>query len=240
MSNKKKNEKSSKEQSQDTNPVAASETLNTAPQAGADMEKPAKPADGKGCESVTVIIFEPTGFSGTFAARSVKKYLVGVDADIQIVEGDLSVESLKKAIDYVGTERIILMSFDTLILNPVILGDIIVPKAKKTGDKLDFNTGMPVLMHKSALQSLITEAIVADMPHIDVINTYFRGTLPEGYRPLLLGDWKKDPWQLHVISKNPSIDALREYAEWKKFVHIGPDSWSDDVVAFLEKRYPEA
>ena len=124
-----------------------------------------------------------------------------------------------------------------IILNPVLLSDIALVKAKKIGSTITANTGMPVMVHKSALEVLLKEAEDANQSHIDILDTYFPGTVPTGFTPFILGDWNKDPFVLPVVSKNPSIEAIGKFAEWKKFMHIGPDSWSEDLKAYLENRF---
>ena len=247
--NETKNAEAAEEQPTKTEPVATVETPDTTTTAGDDVERPAdipadipadEPKDGQGVESVTVIVIAHQETRGYLACKSVEKYLHGVDCDVHLVSDEHLrenlVETLKEHLPYIKTERIILMTENMVILNPITLGDIAVVKAKAVGTVLDFNTGMPVLMHKSALQALISEAVEAGRLDIDVVNTYFGGTLPEGFRPLVLGEWKKDPWLLPVVSQSPSVDAIAKYAEWKKFAVISDVSWSDDVVYFLKQR----
>lgn len=211
-------------------------------EASAPVEAPAAtnpPTDGKGCEAVTVIVIVSEDSAGDIAVRSVKQNLKGVDADIQVVKGDLDVETLISSLDFIQTERIVLMTANMIILNPVLLSDIALVKAKKVGDTITANTGMPVMVHKSALEVLLQESKEAEQPHIDVLDSYFPGTVPTGFTPFILGDWKTDPFVLPVVSKNPSIEAISKYAEWKKFMHIGPDSWSEDLIVYLESRFKE-
>lgn len=221
---------------------SAKSEQQAAVEAPATVETPATteaPADSKGCEAVTVIVIESEDFAvgAAIAVRSVRQNLKGVDADIQVVKGDLNVETLKSSLDFVQTERIILMTANMIILNPVLLSDIALVKAKKMGNTITANTGMPVMVHKSALEVLLKEAEEASQPHIDILDTYFPGTVPTGFTPFILGDWNKDPFVLPVVSKNPSIEAIGKFAEWKKFMHIGPDSWSEDLKAYLENRF---
>lgn len=221
---------------------SAKSEQQAAVEAPATVETPAvteTPTDSKGCEAVTVIVIESENFAvgAVIAVRSVKQNLKGVDADIQVVKGDLDVETLKSSLDFVQTERIILMTANMIILNPVLLSDIALVKAKKMGNTITANTGMPVMVHKSALGVLLKEAEEANQPHIDILDTYFPGTVPTGFTPFILGDWNKDPFVLPVVSKNPSIEAISKFAEWKKFMHIGPDSWSEDLKTYLENRF---
>ena len=232
----KKNESKSKT----TESVETPETPDTQSETRTEVERPADtPTDGEGCEGVTVIIAAIA--YGALMAQSVKKNLTGVDADIHLVTEenlrDTLVETLTEHMPHVKTERIILMTDGMMILNPVTLGDIACVKAKKVGEVLNFSTNTPVLMHKSALSALLSEAAESGLDHIDVIDSYFKGTLHEGFSPVILGEWKSDPWLLPAVTKNPSIEAVGKYAKWKKFMHISPDSWSDDLVKYLEDRF---
>lgn len=236
------------EQPENTQQVAAVETPETKPEAGADVEGPAgAPSDGEGCEGVTVVVIETNPKAAIHAkivARSVKQNLNGVDALVVILsleQGMTVPEVLGRFVNECAgsQDRLILMTDGMVILNPVTLGDIAVVKAKKVGEALNYNTGLPVLMHLSALKALLTEAKEAGLDHIDVVDVYFRGTLPEYFKPVILGEWHSDLWLLPVISKNPSIGAIEKYAQWKKFMHVGPDSWSGGLMKFLEKRFPE-
>ena len=200
----------------------------------------APPADGKGCESVTVIVVADNNAHGALMAHSVQRYLTGVDADIRLVTGedlrDTLVETLAEHLPHVKTERIILMTDGMVMLNPVLLGDIACVKAVKKGDYLDYNTLMPVLMHKSALQQLL-DSIKDEKPHADIVNEYFHGCMPDGFQPVVLRSWREECWLMPVVSKNPNTDALRQWGKRQKFAHIGPESWSDDLVKYLEERF---
>lgn len=233
-----KNESKSKT----TEPVETPEAPDTQSETRTDVERPTDaPSDGEGCEGVTVIIVAGNNAHGALMAYSVQKNLTGVDADIHLVTEenlrDTLVETLAEHMPHVKTERIILMTDGMVILNPVTLGDIACVKAKKVGEVLDFSTNIPVLMHKSALNTLLSEAAESGLDHIDVIDSYFKGTLPEGFSPVILGEWKSDPWLLPAVTRNPSIEAVGKYAKWKKFMHISPDSWSDDLVKYLKDRF---
>lgn len=201
------------------------------------------PADGEGCEGVTVVIIARDEHHGELMALSVKKNLTGVDADIQVVTGenlkDTAIDTLLEHLPHVGTERIILMTDGMVILNPVVLGDIACPKAIKSGDSLEFNTLTPVLMHKSALQPLLCSLKEQDKPYADIVNAYFYGCMPDGYQPLVLRMWREENWLMLVTSKNPDINALRTWGDKQKFAYIGPESWVDSVIGFLKEKIGE-
>lgn len=229
-----------------TESVATVETPDTAPATGTAVAGPDAPADGEGCESVTVVILSHRPDTCHLSPCSVRKNLTGVDAEILMVPTTgADIDALLGCLPQVETERIILMTDSMVILNPVTLGDVQVVKAVKAGTAdngsmiLNFDTKTPVLMHKSALEPLL-EAMKEDLPYGNVTDTYFKGVLPEGHQPLLMGDWHSDPWLLPAVSRNPSTEALEKYGRWKKFMHVGPDSWSESVVQFLEQRFPES
>lgn len=239
-------EKTAPEQKpENTQSVAAAEAPDTESEAGTDVAGQDVPSDGKGCEGVTVIVVETQQGHperAKISARSVKQNLVGADAMVVIMGYDpemAMVQALKRMLKTFGTERIILMTDAMFILNPVMLGDISVLKAKKVGEAYNFNTNTPVLMHKSALEDLIDVLVKEDLLHTDVTDAYFRGILPTNFTPVFIGNWTTDPWLLPVISKNPAIDVVKKFAAWKKFMHVGPDSWSKGLVKFLEERFPE-
>jgi len=234
------------EQSEMLESVAVAAAPDTQPVERAALEGPGTddiPTDGEGCEAVTVVIVSHDEKQAGLMAISVKKNLVGVNADIHIVPGpdlkDTLAETLAEHLPHCQTERIILMTDGMVILNPVTLSDVGMVKAIKDGGIASFNTFTPVLMHKSALETLLKEAVADDKPYIDIIDTYFRGTLPEGYRPMVLGEWHSDHWLLPVISRNPPIEKLQAFAKWKKFMIVGSQSWSNDLVKFLEERFAE-
>lgn len=217
--NETKNTKAAAEQPEDTKPVATVETPNTTAPAGADVERPDDaPKDGPGCEAVTVIILNYTGH-GHITAESVKCSLKGVDCEIRIVEGDSMkttvIETLLATLPEVQTERVILMTDQQLLLTPVSIYDIGVRKSRKFADGVAPDTRMPVLMHKSALLPLL-EALAAEKPHADVAVEYLEAT-DSSVVPIMIGDWREDPWLLPIVSENPDRAALEKWALKKKF-----------------------
>ena len=221
------------EQPEDTQSVAVAEAPDT--QSGTVVEGSSDtPADGEGCESVTVIVAETHPDHPEYAkmaAKSVKKNLIGVDAMVVIMGYEPQMpmsQALLRMLEMVNTERIILMTDGMFILNPVTIHNIGVRKSPATN--------MPVLMYKSVLEPLLKE-MAADIPYADVAETYAEASTEVA--PIIVGDWKIDPWLLPLISKNPSIEAVGKFAKWKMFMHVGPESWSDDLLKFLEERFPE-
>lgn len=220
------------EQPESTQPVAAAEAPDTTSQTGTDVAGQDVPRDGEGCESVTIVIIARDAKHGWLMARSVMKNLIGVDADIHLVTEnnlcDTDIETLQNHLPHIQTDRLIMMTEGMVILNPVTIHDIGLRKSPAAK--------MPTLMYKSVLKPLLQE-MKADLPYADIAETYIRAT-PE-VKPIPVGDWRTDPWLLPVISKNPNIEAVEKFAQWKKFMHVGPDSWSDGLVKFLEERFPE-
>lgn len=234
-----KNTEAAAEQPETFEPVETVETPDTESATGDAVQGP---TDGEGCESVTVVIIAHNERQGELMGLSVKKNLTGVDADIHLVTAenlkDTDIETLLEHLPHVGTERIILMTDGMVILNPVVLGDIACVKAVKNGDTIDFNTLIPTLMHKSALQQLL-DSLKEKKPYADIQKEYFGNCMPEGYQPTILRPWREENWLMLVTSNKPSIDALRQWGKTQKFAHIGPNSWTEDVVKFLEEKIGE-
>lgn len=225
--NEPKNAKAATEQPQDAQPVETVKTPDTD-----------TPLDGEGCEAVSVVIIH----SGSdkqldLVRRSVERNLREVDA--QIVVLPLAPEStvekiLSEQLAEIGTERIVLMDDSMVILNPVTLADIAVIKADA---EHNYSPNMPCMMRKSILQQFIPFK-QQELPHSTLVDAYFRN-VEHDIRPIPVGDWKTNPWLLPVISINPPRKALEQYGTWKKFMFVSPQSWSDDLVSFIEERLNE-
>lgn len=198
-----------------------------------DVEETSAPRDGEGRESVTVVVIAYDDKHGYLMARSAKNNLIGVDADIHLVTDvnlkDTEVETLLAHLPYVKTERIILMTDGMMILNPVTICEV--------GIRKSLQTHLPMLMHKSVLEPLLTE-MRENMPHADVMDTYSRCVNTE-VAPLKMERWDQDNWLLPVVSKNPPLEALEKWSKTQRFAWISPQSWTDTVVKFLEDRFPE-
>lgn len=209
-------------------PQAAAESVATVETPDTDA-----PKDGAGCEAVTVVIIARDEKRGELAAMSVRKNLIGVDAEVHVVSGadvcDTDVETLLKYLPLVKTERIILMLEGMLILNPVTIYDIGVQKVPADC--------VPSLMHKSALEQLLSW-MHENAPHADIAYENQSRVLHD-VAPITLGDWKTDPWLLPIVSENPPRKALEKYAPEKKFAYVSPQSWTDEVVQFFEERFAE-
>lgn len=215
MSKGKKNEKV-EEQLQDVKPEATVES---------PADTTTAPADGEGFEGVTVVILDYTGH-GNITAETVKANLVGVDCEIRIVKTeDTQVKTLLAELPEVETERIILMDDQQLLLAPVSIYDIGVKKYRKTGNSIVPETRMPVLMHKSVLQPLL-ESLDIDAPDAEVAAAYL-GSVNLSVTPIVLDDWRNDPWLLPIVSEKPNVEVLRNWAAKKKFAWI--KQWTPDI-----------
>ena len=236
-----KNAAAAAEQSQGAQPVESIKTPDTP--SGAPVEGPGdqKPADGEGCEAVTVVIICLDPDKGALAARSVRKNLVGVDADIHVVSEenlrDTLPATLLEHLPHCQTERIVLMTDGMLLLNPVTLSDIGVVKCVQRGSIRDYDVRVPIMLHKSALEPLLQQ-LVSEKPYANVANEYFLAVMPE-VRPIDITLWLESPWLLPLVSVSPDIAVVGKWAETQKFLFVSDKSWSADVVKFLEERFPE-
>ena len=208
-------------------PMDVIETPDATADTGTTLAGP--PHDGEGYEGVTVLIVISNPMHGSLMAASVRQNLLGADADVQfVVQKGTLIETVLNSLPDVQTERIILMTEGMFILNPVTIYDIGVWKMPM--DR------MPTLYHKSALTEVLTY-LKGNYPYADIADSYHDMTPNHNIRPLPAGDWHTEPWLLPVISKDPSIEAISKYAEWKKFMHVSPDSWSPSLIAHLKKRF---
>ena len=233
-------------QPENTQSVETAETPDTTADGGAEVERPDAPRDGEGCESVTVVIIEHNEQHALLAARSAKANLLGVDAlvvRIAGMDGATDAQALQRFVNETcPTERIVLMTDDMIILNPVFLAHIALPKATKVGtneqgtDILNFSTHMPQMMYKSVLVPMLKE-ITELYPYTDIFDAYGHEAFRD-VRPIMLPAWNKDAWLLPVVSKNPPLEALQKWAETQCFAWISHQSWNKTVVKFLEDRFP--
>ena len=240
--NESKKTEAPKEQPEDTQPVESAAAVDATAEAGADVDRPEDaPTDGAGFEGVTVVIIAANEAHGALAARSVKQNLKGVDADIHVVSGenlrDTLPETLLEHLPHCKSERIVLMFDYMLLLNPVTLADIAVIKGKRTGEAVDYEQRMPVMLHRSVLQVFLPE-MMAEYPHGNLVSLYFEAVYGD-IRPIDPLEWNKSCWLLPIISKNPPIDVVAKWAETQKFLYVSQQSWSDDLVKFLDERFGE-
>lgn len=214
-------------QQQDAQPVETVETPDTD-----------TPEDGEGCESVTVIIVHAGSDKQLELVKSsVERNLREVDAEIVVLQlpAESTIEKvLSEKLPEIKTERIVLMDDQMIILNPVTLADIAVIKADA---KQNYSPNMPCMMRKSVLLRFIPWK-EKELPYATLVNTYFV-YIEHAIRPIPVGGWKDDPWVLPVVSVNPSRQSLEKYGEWKKFMYVNPQSWSEELVTFIEDHLNE-
>ena len=131
-------------------------------QTGNDSEEFNIPTDGEGCEAVTVVIISEDEERAAVAARSVKKNLKGVDAEILVIgiddQRNTMPATLLEQLTKINTERIVLMTSSMIILNPVILGDIACIKGPKLGL---YEHNLPVMVHKKPLEAVLNHMIAS-------------------------------------------------------------------------------
>ena len=220
--------------------MAVIETPDTTPGTpDSSLEAAPPPADGEGCESVTVIVAQTHQDHPEYAstvARSMKQNLIGADALVLIMACNpemTMVETLQRMLEMVGTERIVLATDDMVILNPTTIYELGCRRAISSTDKVP----TPMLMHKSALAPLL-DYMKAELPYADVMLEYDRrvrsAVLPAATHP-----WNKDNWLLPVVTENPSPEVLRQWAATQRFLFINRPKWPQSVVKFLDERFPE-
>lgn len=236
-----KNTENVAEQSESTQSVESAAAPDTTTSAGTDVEGPEDaPADGPGLEGVTVVIVETNEKHALLAAESVKRNLTGVDCLVVRLElGELTLpQALLRFINEASrAERIVLMTDQMLLLNPVTLADIAVIKGKRLDKTVDYDLRMPVMLHRSVLQDFLPW-MIADFPFANLATLYF-GSVHAKINPIDPGEWNKNCWLLPIISKNPPIDTVEKWAKTQKFAFVSDQSWSDELVEFLEERFAE-
>lgn len=201
---------------------------------------PAAPAphDGEGCEAVTILIAATHVGRPEYArtaACSVRQNLVGADALVLIMAHDpetTMVAALRRQLDAVPTERIILMTDNMLILNPTTIYELGCRRAIVAIDKVP----TPMLMHKSALAPLL-DYMLAELPYADVMLEYDR-RVRSAILPVLTRPWNADNWLLPVVSDSPAPDVLRKWAATQRFLFINRPTWPPTVKQFLDENFP--
>lgn len=199
------------------------------------------PRDGEGCEAVTVVIIARNGQRGALAARSVRQNLLGVDADIQVLTGSAlkptDAETLLEYLPHVETERIILMTDGMIILNPVTIYEIGCRRGELTAKGITAGEcRTPKLMHRSVLEKMLP-AMIRNFAAFDILLEYDQYARPS-VAPVAMRPWNEDNWLLPVVSKKPSAKALAEWGKTQHFALIYDHAWTEDVVRFLEERFP--
>lgn len=239
--NENKNTETPQEQPEGTQSVETVAAADANTGAGTDVDRPEDtPADGEGFEGVTVVIIETNEQHALLAAKSVKKNLRGVDClAVRLELGELSLpEVLLRFINEASSAgRIVLMTDGMLLLNPVTLADIAVIKGRGGDGIWNYEQRTPVMLHRSVLEDFLSR-MIDRYPQDNLINLYF-GSIHGDIYPVDTTKWNESCWLLPVVSKYPPIDVVKKWAETQKFLYVSEQSWSDDLVKFLEDRFGE-
>lgn len=144
--------------------------------------------------------------------------------------------------DEVG-EAFAVIPSSTILMNQAAMAHLLVPYAKYFSIfngrfEASMSEAMPFVYIKEALR------MMAALP--DMVLTKDNRLLSEAYYnnsdvqtlPFTL-DWPNDNILLPVISANPSVSTLNDYAKKKLFFYISQKSWAN-VVGFLENLFPIA
>lgn len=212
---------------QDEANVAGPEVADTSAQTDA-------PRDFDGGEAVTVIIvctIDDDERPLQIAQESLARYLRGVDADVRVMkpdEGEALEQKLLDALDSIQTDRIVLMTDRMALLNPLSLAEIAV---RKQDDCVVF---MPAMMRKSVLIHFLGWKM-EKLPDMPLAQAYAK-SVDSDILPMLIGNWREDPWMLPVVTDNPSEQVLSEYSARKRFLCVKSARYPESVIAFMKKR----
>lgn len=207
--------------------------------------------------------------------RSLWKNLRGVDAQVKVVgaerpdwldcnswlsdaagEFNHLNELVARALPFVETNRVILMTDRMLLARPVSLADIALLKAMPEGNDLptlkvlaertkdephwlwNYLTHMPLYAFRHQLIGVVRYLI--EIGHEDLhLPTVYNNMLYPDLQPTLL-DWRTDSWLLPVVSAHPSMERMQSFLVKKKFIWISPNSEGAEVVALLKFLTPDA
>lgn len=239
-----KTSKAAAEQPESTQSMETAEAPDTQSETGGKVERPedVSPRDGEGCEAVTVVIIAHDEKYGVLMARSLKQNLIGVDADIHLVTNenlkDTDAKTLLEHLPHVKTERIILMTDGMVILNPVTICEVGCRRGELTDKGVTVGEcRTPKLMHRSMLLKMLPE-MIDSYAAFDPILEYDEYARPQ-VAPVIMRPWNKDNWLLPVITENPPLEVLQQWAKTQRFMFISRPEWPSSVVKFLEERFPE-
>lgn len=207
--------------------------------------------------------------------RSLRKNLRGVDAQVKVVgaerpdwidcdswltdaagEFNHLNELVARALPFVETNRVILMTDRMLLARPVSLADIALLKALPEGNDLptlkvlaeqtkddprwlwNYLTHMPFYAFRKPLMAVLR--YLTEIGHEDLhLPTVYNNLLYSDLQPTLL-DWRTDSWLLPVVSAHPSMERMKSFLVKKKFIWISPNSEGAEVVALLKFLTPDA
>lgn len=207
--------------------------------------------------------------------RSLSKNLRGVDAQVKVVGSErpdwLDCDSwisdaagefnhlnelVARALPFVETNRVILMTDRMQLARPVSLADIALLKAQPEGNDLptlkvlaeqtkddprwlwNYLTNMPLYAFRKPLMAVLR--FLTEIGHEDLhLPTVYNNLLFSDLQPTLL-DWATDGWLLPVVSAHPSMERMKAFLVKKKFIWISPNSEGAEVVALLKFLTPDA
>ena len=207
--------------------------------------------------------------------RSLRKNLRGVDAQVKVVGAErpdwLDCDSwisdaaggfyhlnelVARALPFVETNRVILMTDRMQLARPVSLADIALLKAQPEGNDLptlkvlaeqtkddprwlwNYQTNMPLYAFRKPLMAVLR--FLTEIGHEDLhLPTVYNNLLYSDLQPTLL-DWSTDGWLLPVVSAHPSMERMKAFLVKKKFIWISPNSEGAEVVALLKFLTPDA
>lgn len=208
--------------------------------------------------------------------RSLRKNLRGVDAQVKVIGCErpdwLDCDSwlsdaaggfyhlnelVARALPFVETNRIILMTDRMLLARPVSLADIALLKALPEGGDLptlkvlaelletepallwNYQTNMPFYAFRKPLMNLLRYLTEIGHEDLHLPTAYNNAIYSSGMLPTLL-DWSTDGWLLPVVSAHPSMERMKSFLVKKKFIWISPNSEGAEVVALLKFLTPDA
>lgn len=207
--------------------------------------------------------------------RSLRKNLRGVKAEVKVIgcerpswidcdswisdaagEFNHLNELVARALPFVETNRVILMTDRMLLARPVSLADVALLKAMPEGNDLptlkvlaeltkddphwlwNYQTNMPLYAFRHPLMGVLR--YLTDIGQEDLqLSTVYNNMLFPDLQPTLL-DWSTDGWLLPVVSAHPSMERMKAFLVKKKFIWISPNSEGAEVVALLKFLTPDA
>lgn len=207
--------------------------------------------------------------------RSLRKNLRGVNAQVKVVGAErpdwLDCDSwlsdaagefnhlnelVARALPFVDTNRVILMTDRMQLARPVSLADIALLKAMPEGNDLptlkvlaeqtkddprwlwNYLTNMPLYAFRKPLMAVLR--FLTEIGHEDLhLPTVYNNLLFPDMLPTLL-DWRTDSWLLPVVSAHPSMERMKSFLTKKKFIWISPNSEGAEVTALLKFLTPDA
>lgn len=101
----------------------------------------------------------------------------------------------------------------------------------------NFATHLPIVFEKEKIVTLFEEFDELNEGGFLFSSVYFNRHFAD-WKPILL-DWVNDNWSLRLVSKNPDPDKFRKIVNRSKWLNNSENGYSDLLVNYLEKRFPE-